>query len=110
QSGPTPPATASPPGENKVPLGSQSVLAASNGLERTVQYVPVPIVTMPEPRKPPMPPMPQIPEAPQPNNKQFVNAFSPPPMPGAARGGRAPTSSSRAARASSRLRAGGAAR
>jgi hypothetical protein len=83
QSRPTPPATASPPGETKVPLGSQSVVAASNGLERPVQYVPVPIVTMPEPKKPPMPPMPQIPQAPQPNNKQFVNAFSPPPMPGA---------------------------
>jgi hypothetical protein len=60
-----------------MPPGAQSVLAASNGIETPVRYVPVPIVTQPERRPPPVPPVPQIPQAPQPNVK-FTNAFSPP--------------------------------
>jgi hypothetical protein len=65
----------------EMPPGAQSVLAASNGIETPVRFVPVPIVTQPERRPPPVPPVPQIPQAPQPNVK-FVNAFSPPEPPG----------------------------
>lgn len=82
---PTPATVATPAamvlGPGQMPLGAQSVLAANNGLERPVRYVPVPIVTVPQPKQPPLPPVPSIPQAPQPNDK-FVNAFSPPPPPG----------------------------
>jgi hypothetical protein len=61
------------------PLGSQSVLAAQSGLPTQVTYVPVPVVTVPQPLRPPGPPQPQIPEAPRLN--AFVNAFTPPPAP-----------------------------
>ncbi len=71
--------------QGALPLGAQSVLAASNGLERPVHYVPVPIVTMPERTRPPLPPVPEIPQAPQPNEK-FVNAFTPPAPPGGQQG------------------------
>jgi hypothetical protein len=65
------------PAEGMVPLGAQSVLAASNGLDRNIQYVPVPIVTVPDARRLPLPPVPEIPQAPQLNNKLYQNAFTP---------------------------------
>ncbi len=67
---------ASSPLAGKVPLGAQSVLAASNGLDRPIQYVPVPIVTVPEAKRPPLPPVPEIPQAPHPN-EPYQNAFTP---------------------------------
>jgi hypothetical protein len=84
---PAPSETAFAPPQGKVPLGAQSVLAASNGLERPVQYVPVPVVTMPERTQLPLPPVPQIPQAPQPNEKLLTNAFTPPMPPDAPGGG-----------------------
>lgn len=85
---PKPPATAPisgpPPAVGSVqaplPLGAQSVLAAQNGLIAPVQYVPVPVVTVPQPLQPPVPPPPNVPQSPQP--AQFVNAFSSPLPPG----------------------------
>jgi hypothetical protein len=61
---------------DRLPLGAQSVLAAQNGLPTRTSYIPVPVVTVPKPYRPPMPPEPKLPEAPQLN--QFLNAFSPP--------------------------------
>src|SRR5207248_2354396 len=66
-----------PYGDGKVPLGVQSVLAANNGLTPQVQYVPVPVVTVPDVRRVPNPPEPRIPEAPDPAS--YTNAFTPPP-------------------------------
>jgi hypothetical protein len=62
-----------------MPLGVQSVLAAANGGDP--RYIPVPIVTVPQPNnRPPQPPPPNLPKAPQPNVKDdmSVNAFTPP--------------------------------
>jgi hypothetical protein len=57
------------------------VLEAGNNLSGPIRYVPVPIVTVPEPRNPPLPPVPDIPQAPQSN--MYINAFTPPkPPPG----------------------------
>jgi hypothetical protein len=70
------PAVSPSPLAGKVPLGAQSVLAASNGLDRPIQYVPVPIVTVPEVKRPPVPPVPEIPQAPHPN-ELYQNAFTP---------------------------------
>ncbi len=60
------------------PLGAQSVLAARSGLPAQVAYVPVPMVAVPQPVRPPLPPEPSIPSAPQAN--AYVNAFTPPPQ------------------------------
>ena len=75
------------PGKGEqVPLGAQSVLASGN-----VQYIPVPVVTIPPPRRmspAPMPQIPQPPQAPHPtgpgiaapedtSGKAWVNAFTP---------------------------------
>ncbi|HZZ80050.1 MAG TPA: HEAT repeat domain-containing protein [Gemmataceae bacterium] len=67
------------PNGNAWPPGAASVLAARNGLEGPVAFVPVPTVTVPAPNRPPMPPPPNMPEAPQLNAN--LNAFSAPPMP-----------------------------
>jgi hypothetical protein len=56
-----------------VPLGAQSVLQSGSP-----QYVPVPIVTVPDYRRPPEPPQPQIPKAPEPNRFDPSNAFTQP--------------------------------
>jgi hypothetical protein len=61
------------------PMGSQSVLSARSGVPGPVSFVPVPVVTVPQPWRPPVPPDPKTPEAPQLN--AFVNAFTPPPNP-----------------------------
>jgi hypothetical protein len=58
------------------PLGSQSVMAANNGLNYPMKYIPYPVVTVPQPNHPPGPPPPQIPQAPDP--AAFVNAFTAP--------------------------------
>jgi hypothetical protein len=60
-----------------VPLGMQSVLAASNGLDMPTRYMPVPIVTVPQPTKPPTPPVAQLPTPPLPTAAPYPNAFSP---------------------------------
>jgi hypothetical protein len=96
--------TAAPASGGQLPLGAQSVLASGN-----VQYVPVPVVTLPPVQgmppptaKPPYPPNPQIPRPPQPNcwgasapengvgKVAMVNAFTPaeevPPSPASAQG------------------------
>jgi hypothetical protein len=65
--------------EPTTPLGAQSVIAARNGLLLPTQYVPVPMVTVPQPWRPPAPPEPEIPQAPRPNT--FVNAFTIPTNP-----------------------------
>ncbi len=59
------------------PLGVQSVLSARNGAQGPVQYIPVPVATVPEPIRPPTPPAPKLPEPPNPT--AYLNAFSPPP-------------------------------
>ncbi len=58
------------------PLGVQSVLAARNGVQGPVQYIPVPVATVPEPIRPPTPPEPNLPQPPNPT--MYVNAFTPP--------------------------------
>jgi hypothetical protein len=65
----------------KGPPGSASALAADNG---TAQYLPVPMVTVPQ-GNPPVPPPAQLPKAPTeaPNPTWYVNAFSPPLPPNA---------------------------
>lgn len=73
---PPPPEFATTPG---IPLGTQSVLAAKNGLLGPVTYVPVPTVTVPQPHNPPQPPPPQLPDVP--NLNAHVNGFTPPPAP-----------------------------
>jgi len=64
------------PGGPPLPLGSVSVLAAQNGLVKQVQFVPVPVTTVPQPWRPPLPPAPEMPQAPLPN--AYVNAFTSP--------------------------------
>src|SRR5262249_25545754 len=54
----------------KTPLGASSVLQAGNP-----RYVPVPIVTLPDRRRPPQPPMAQAPLALHPNQPD-LNAFT----------------------------------
>ncbi len=61
---------------NDWPLGSQSALAAKSGLHGPISYIPVPLVTVPNPARPPVPPEPKVPDAPKLN--AFVNAFTPP--------------------------------
>lgn len=68
-----------PAGSVPTPLGVQSVLSARNGAQGPVQYIPVPVATVPEPIRPPTPPAPNVPTPPNPTG--FVNAFSPPPNP-----------------------------
>ena len=65
------------PGRVPTPLGVQSVLAARNGAQGPVMYIPVPVATVPEPIRAPTPPPPNVPQPPNPT--AFVNAFSPPP-------------------------------
>ncbi|MCI0684543.1 MAG: HEAT repeat domain-containing protein [Gemmataceae bacterium] len=69
-----------PAGNVPTPLGVQSVLAARNGAPGPVQYIPVPVATVPEPIRPPTPPEPTLPQPPNPT--AYLNAFSPPPAPG----------------------------
>lgn len=65
------------PGQ-EVPLGAQSVIAA--GVPAKVQYIPVPVVTIPDVRRPPMPPMPVMPPPAQPTgDSSLTNAFTPTP-------------------------------
>src|SRR5205807_4801214 len=62
----------------RAPLGAQSVVGAGNGMGGQVQFVPVPIVTVPDLTHPPMPPL----RAPQPfmqQNGAMANANMPPP-------------------------------
>jgi hypothetical protein len=66
-------------GNLPTPLGVQSVLSARNGAQGPVQYIPVPVATVPEPIRPPTPPEPRLPEPPNPT--MYVNAFTPPPNP-----------------------------
>ncbi|HXG09462.1 MAG TPA: HEAT repeat domain-containing protein [Gemmataceae bacterium] len=58
-------------GHEHLPLGRGSVMAAGD-----VQFVPVPIVTMPNLTRMPQAPQPQVPQAPQPNQQVLLNAFS----------------------------------
>lgn len=73
---------------SRVPLGAGSVLAAGAAGPNQVQYVPVPVVTLPDARRPEPPPA-RLPQPPQPTqttqtarattapaNSGFVNAFS----------------------------------
>jgi hypothetical protein len=55
------------------------VIAARNGLNGPVAYVPIQPQVVPKPWRPPLPPDPKLPEAPQLNT--FVNAFTPPAPP-----------------------------
>ena len=71
--------TYQPMGSVPTPLGVQSVLSARNGAQGPVQYIPVPVATVPEPLRPPTPPAPRLPEPPNPT--AYVNAFSAPPNP-----------------------------
>lgn len=73
------PAPAEHAAPNNWPLGSQSVLAARGNPQGPVTYVPVPLMTAPQPNHPPGPPAPQMPDAPQLN--AYVNAFSHPAAP-----------------------------
>ena len=68
----TQPVAAAP--QNEWPLGAQSVLASKSGLHGPISYVPVPVVTVPNPIRPPTPPAPKLPDGPQLN--AFVNAFT----------------------------------
>ena len=54
------------PPQGTLPLGSKSVIEAYNGLNSQIKYMPMPIVTVPQPNRPPLPPVPEIPQAPQP--------------------------------------------
>ena len=56
-------------------MGSSSVLAAQNGLPIPYHYMPVPLVTVPNPLRIPGPPPPDVPNPPQP--AAYVNAFTP---------------------------------
>jgi HEAT repeats len=51
---------------NQMPAGSGSVISAGDGTPGGVNYVPVPIVTMPDLQRPPMPPLPRLPQPPAP--------------------------------------------
>jgi hypothetical protein len=55
------------------PLGTQSVMDAG-----APQFVPVPIVTVPDYRRPPMPPPAHVPQPPEPNHADIANAFTNP--------------------------------
>jgi hypothetical protein len=57
----------------RAPLGTQSVLEAGSP-----QYVPVPIVTVPDYRRPPEPPPAHVPQPPEPNHMDMSNAFTNP--------------------------------
>jgi hypothetical protein len=59
----------------RTPLGAASVLAAYDNTDKGVRYIPVPLVTVPQPSTPPQPPAPQLPQPPQP--VPFTNAFTP---------------------------------
>lgn len=74
---PPPPPLVGPPmsSNGRVPLGAQSVMAASGNVPTQVTYVPVPVATVPDPYRPPVPPVPRVPEPPQPN--AYLNAFTP---------------------------------
>jgi hypothetical protein len=50
----------------KIPLGAGSVISSAESSEGGVQYIPVPIVTMPDVTRPPFPPIANVPQAPQP--------------------------------------------
>jgi hypothetical protein len=63
----------------RMPPGAASVLAARNGLDGPIAYIPVQAAVVPQPWRAPVPPDPKTPEAPQLN--AYVNAFSPPPQP-----------------------------
>lgn len=78
---PMPPPVAVPTAKptTQKPLGVQSVMAANNGLDMPLRYIPVPTVTVPLPVRPPGPPAPEIPKPPAPTD--FVNAFSSPKPP-----------------------------
>jgi hypothetical protein len=68
-----------PPAEESVqlPPGAQSVVAANNGY--APRYVPVPMMTVPQPVRPPSAPTPPMPQPPDP--AAYVNAFQPPQPP-----------------------------
>jgi hypothetical protein len=72
------PTLAAQPFTGKMPLGAQSVLAAGSGPNTQVQYLPVPVVTVPT-APPPLPPTTGVPVAPPP--PVYVNAFTPPASP-----------------------------
>jgi hypothetical protein len=63
-------------GWQTLPPGSRSVMDAGSP-----QYVPVPIVTMPDYMRPPEPPAPQVPKPPEPNFADVSNAFTNPAAP-----------------------------
>jgi hypothetical protein len=80
---PTPPKETSTkiPGTNQPwPVGVQSAVAASGGMHGKVTFLPVPIATIPEPRRIPQPPN-IVPQPPQPTrpDPMSVNAFTPSP-------------------------------
>src|SRR5262249_27895687 len=54
--------------KGKIPLGAASVVAAGDP-----QYIPVPLVTLPDARSPM--PVTEVPQAPQPNQRLLANAF-----------------------------------
>jgi hypothetical protein len=70
----TVPAPAGDPLGGRRPVGVQSVLAASGGLDQPVCYVPVPTVVVPQAQ----PPQPPAPVPPQPTPPMYQNAFTPP--------------------------------
>lgn len=71
-----PPATAgSQAAPAQAPVGVQSVISASNGLDMPLRFVPVPMVTVPQPMRPPGPPKPEVPQPPSP--AAWTNAFAP---------------------------------
>ncbi|MBM4070759.1 MAG: hypothetical protein FJ271_17665 [Planctomycetes bacterium] len=84
-----PAAGPSQPTPTQAPVGIQSVISANNGVDMPLRFVPVPIVTVPQPMRPPGPPKPEVPQAPSPAG--WTNAFAPvrqpanaPPTPAAA--------------------------
>jgi hypothetical protein len=80
----TPSVVRTPVVSEALPLGVQSVLAASGGDPSAVQYIPVPVVTIPDVRRAPVPPA-GPPPAPW-QGSEVVNAFSPA-QPGRTSGG-----------------------
>jgi hypothetical protein len=66
------------PNDGRIPLGAQSVLAASGGTSGNITHLPVPMVTVPQPNPPPLPPA-KLPEPP--SRAAYANAFTPPPPP-----------------------------
>ena len=74
-SAPAPPKSDTPLMANrKTPLRAASVLQADDP-----QYVPAPIVSLPDIRRPPQPPMAQVSQAP-PSNQRYLNAITGPNM------------------------------